>query len=378
MIYKNQPFLFLNNDNKECLFYCEAEKTITLNFGNDYEITPWKVALTIDGVKTDIELPKLLSEFGDIVIECNPHIIVENESPVFYYVAGFLLGKGFPIIYYLCSLETDWQFKEFKNLKIIKKTFSGTIINNEIISIGHFNKLIVGDIVYDSFEGIQQIYRIIPIYQNKDYFLITASINKVDISIVVKSDLSLYCVLKNKENVNIYKSTILKNKIVYTVKNANNGLAEDRSLVTEEFLNDIESNLIPTNIKKSKLELSRAKAIAETKSKALAYAAAELAHATQGPASEADAAARLAICVACPDRAVEYKGMTDTENGVGWCTRCGCGSSPRALLTVKITLAGYECPLKKWSAVPGTGATVASAVDAVAGVAKSIIHKLSS
>lgn len=105
------------------------------------------------------------------------------------------------------------------------------------------------------------------------------------------------------------------------------------------------------------------------------YARAELTHATQGPASEADAAARLAICMACPDRAVEYKGMTDA-GGVGWCTKCGCGSSPRALLTVKITLAGYECPLKKWGKVEGSGATVASAVEAVAGVAKSIIHKL--
>ena len=106
------------------------------------------------------------------------------------------------------------------------------------------------------------------------------------------------------------------------------------------------------------------------------YARAELTHATQGPASEADAAARLAICMACPDRAVEYKGMTDTEKKVGWCTKCGCGNSPRALLTVKVTLSGYECPLAKWGKVDGTGATVASAVDAVAGVAKSIIHKL--
>ena len=106
------------------------------------------------------------------------------------------------------------------------------------------------------------------------------------------------------------------------------------------------------------------------------YARAELTHATQGPASEADAAARLAICMACEHRATDYKGMKD-EGGVGWCTKCGCGNSPRALLTVKVTLAGVECPLKKWSAVSGTGATVASAVDAVAGVAKSIIHKLS-
>jgi capsule polysaccharide export protein KpsC/LpsZ len=106
------------------------------------------------------------------------------------------------------------------------------------------------------------------------------------------------------------------------------------------------------------------------------YALAELTHATQGPASEADAAARLAICMACPDRAVEYKGMTDA-GGVGWCTKCGCGNNPRAMLTVKVTLAGVECPLAKWGKVEGTGASVASAVDAVAGVAKSIIHKLS-
>ena len=106
------------------------------------------------------------------------------------------------------------------------------------------------------------------------------------------------------------------------------------------------------------------------------YARAEFTHATQGPASEADAAARLAICMACPDRAVEYKGMSDA-GGVGWCTKCGCGNNPRALLTVKVTLAGVECPLAKWGKVEGTGATVASAVSAVGGVAKSIIHKLS-
>ena len=106
------------------------------------------------------------------------------------------------------------------------------------------------------------------------------------------------------------------------------------------------------------------------------YVGAEIKHATQGPASEADAAARLAICMACEHRAVTYKEQTDA-GGVGWCTKCGCGNNPRALLTVKVTLAGVECPLGKFGKVSGTGASVASAVDAVAGVAKSIIHKLS-
>jgi len=105
------------------------------------------------------------------------------------------------------------------------------------------------------------------------------------------------------------------------------------------------------------------------------YARAEITHATQGPASEADAATRLAICMACEHRAVTYKEQTDA-GGVGWCTKCGCGNNPRAMLTVKVTLAGVEFPLGKWGKVEGTGASVASAVDAVAGVAKSIIHKL--
>lgn len=104
------------------------------------------------------------------------------------------------------------------------------------------------------------------------------------------------------------------------------------------------------------------------------YARAELTHATQGPASEADAAARLAICMACPARAVTYKEQTD-ENGVGWCTKCGCGNNPRALLTVKVTLAGVECPLKKWGQVDGTGASISSVAQSVTGVARSIIHK---
>ena len=118
-----------------------------------------------------------------------------------------------------------------------------------------------------------------------------------------------------------------------------------------------------SDFKKSNIELAKD------------YAAAELTHATQGPASESDAAARLAICMACEHRAVTYKEQTD-ENAVGWCTKCGCGNNKRALLTVKVTLAGVECPLAKWGKVEGTGASVASAVDAVAGVAKSIIHKL--
>lgn len=105
------------------------------------------------------------------------------------------------------------------------------------------------------------------------------------------------------------------------------------------------------------------------------YAAVEATHALRGPASDADAAARLAICMGCEHRAETHKDKTD-EAKIGWCTKCGCGNNPRAKLQVKVTLAGAECPMKKWGKVEGTGAGVVSVAGAAAGVVRSIIHKL--
>ena len=227
----------------------------------------------------------------------------------------------------MCSLETDWEFKEFKNLKIIKKAFSGTIINNEIISTSHFGRLVVGDITYDSFGNIEHIYRIIPVYQNKNYFLITASINKEDVSIVVKSDLSSYCVLKNKENKNVYKSTILNNKIVYTVKNANSGLVEDRSLVEEEFTNDFKLNLIPTNIKKNNTTLPVLPVVKDLKH--FAKGAVKAVKAMTLPETE-ESKTRLAVCHKC-----------DKWTGTS-CKVCGC------FVKLKVKIPQEKCPEGKW------------------------------
>lgn len=105
-------------------------------------------------------------------------------------------------------------------------------------------------------------------------------------------------------------------------------------------------------------------------SRAGAYLAAEAKQAIQGPASDADAAARLAICLACPDRADTLEGATDPAGG--FCTKCGCGGRPRAALSVKTRLAGSSCPLGKWGQVQGTGATPAAVADAMAGVLSTV------
>lgn len=107
------------------------------------------------------------------------------------------------------------------------------------------------------------------------------------------------------------------------------------------------------------------------------YAAAEAYNALHGATPVDVEAERLKICGGCEFRATTYKGATDPDN-FGWCTKCGCGNNPRALLVTKARLAQVSCPLTppRWEKVEGVGGSVASVVDSVKGVAQSIKHLL--
>jgi len=107
-------------------------------------------------------------------------------------------------------------------------------------------------------------------------------------------------------------------------------------------------------------------------SRVASYLSAEAAHAMQGPASVQVQGERAAICRACEGRAEVVEGATD-PGGIGWCTKCGCGSNRRAALSVKLTLAGATCPLGKWQPVEGTGASLGTVAEAITGVASSVV-----
>jgi hypothetical protein len=100
------------------------------------------------------------------------------------------------------------------------------------------------------------------------------------------------------------------------------------------------------------------------------YLSAEARHAVQGPASVQVQAERAAICRACDGRADEMEGKQD-PGGIGFCTKCGC-TSKRAALSVKLTMAGATCPLAKWQPVTGEGGSVATAIEAIGGVAGTV------
>ena len=110
-------------------------------------------------------------------------------------------------------------------------------------------------------------------------------------------------------------------------------------------------------------------------SRARRYLAAEAKHAWGGPAPAAVFEERMRLCLACPGRVDELEGMRD-DGGVGFCTKCGCGANQRSKLSVKLTLAGVECPLGKFKKVEGTGGTIASAVEAAKGVVASVLQQV--
>jgi rRNA maturation endonuclease Nob1 len=107
---------------------------------------------------------------------------------------------------------------------------------------------------------------------------------------------------------------------------------------------------IKYNTKNSKFKNSIAKLIYNLKiftidfrhSKAVKYLNFELSNIKNGKVSDKIFEHRKNICVECPSNS-KYG-----TKELGFCKSCGCGSNPRAHLSIKLTVAGTECPLNKW------------------------------
>lgn len=157
-----------------------------------------------------------------------------------------------------------------------------------------------------------------------------------------------------------YKCTILGDTLIHAERTGPS--LDDRRLVRAgRWTTEMTSVLNPETRRDSRLK---------------SYARAELSHALAGPASEENIAARRAICTDCDRRVELLEGKSD-PGGFGWCAACGCGSNPRAALSVKLTLAGADCPLRKWGRVAGVGGSSLTMGQALRGIADSLGSRLS-
>lgn len=141
LYYSNssQPYLFSIEDQKYML-YCHADYPINLKYGtSSYTIRPWKIKLCNleTNNSTVVSTVQSFGDYGKIVLECNPHISIIDNSIKIYYTAGFMKTEDSPIVYYLCSMTADNLLLEnLRDFNIVQKTFSGTMINsNELLFV---------------------------------------------------------------------------------------------------------------------------------------------------------------------------------------------------------------------------------------------------
>lgn len=243
----NQPYLYYNNHNK-ILLYCYANSIKTFLYGNEYSIKPWKIYFKnlTDNTDKVLQTPSYHSEYGNVVVECNPHIIVDKNINYLYYNAGFNQGLNTPIIYYLCRVAiSDLNITNicYDTFSIVHKCFTGTSINdNTIVSADQISSNLS---LYSNFElikninllpyNISQIYKINKIF-NQNKYIVTGSDNSRNIrSILLDNEFCFVSEIFNENQQPVYKCSILDNIIAYTIRIEDNTI-ENRKIIITDFI----------------------------------------------------------------------------------------------------------------------------------------------
>lgn len=226
---KHQPYLYSN-----FLLYCFAENPIKLNFGGEYELVPWKIyKKDSNAVESQINTPKY-GIHGDIILECNPHVLTKNNNLYLGYTAGFNQGSDTPIVYYYINIPIDANLNIIGDMNIITRSFSACLIQDKLFSIDHkhgHDKLIVNNELFKLPFEYKFIYRITNISNDKDKFIITiADKDNIYRSYLLDSN-NNFKEIKNLANEPVYKCSMLNNKLIYAIKNSP---AEEARIIIEE------------------------------------------------------------------------------------------------------------------------------------------------
>jgi hypothetical protein len=79
---------------------------------------------------------------------------------------------------------------------------------------------------------------------------------------------------------------------------------------------------------------------------------------------------RKAICLSCPSL------LKSEKDSIGFCNSCGCGLNPRAKMSVKLTVSGSECPLKKWGKSDSVEFSWKNIVDSCIGICQTLWYNV--
>lgn len=226
---KNQPFLFSDGTDRAMLC-CRAAEAVTLDFGGPYRVDPWKIWL--EGSQPRPLLTPKEGPAGTIIIECNPHLFRKNGSWHLGYNAGFHKGPGTPVVYHHVSLETDLALEEFGPLQFGARSFSACRIGPHFYSVqktASGDRLLMDGLTVNLPFAHHSIYRICPVFEREDVWLMTVAEDDTDRSWMVHSANLEATPVVNVLGDNVYKCSLLGSELAYTVK----GPGSERSIVIE-------------------------------------------------------------------------------------------------------------------------------------------------
>ena len=234
-IFTHQPFLFQDLNNKIKILFCLAKEDEALV----NKIRPWKIFIDTIDLKNPKEIKTSLSKKN--IIECNPSLFQKENKLFFSYNKGERNNDG-KFQYNLIIHEiNNFNFDNLGEPKIIKENiFNGCIKNNmifcvenqasKVIKIFDFNNpdLLIKEISSSEFNFVTFI-RANPIF-NKNKIIFTGEnarppfVKFKDLPISYSSfifDLNTFKVEKeliNKNNKNLYKSSLFENYLAYAEK----------------------------------------------------------------------------------------------------------------------------------------------------------------
>ena len=230
MIYNNshQPYLYSYLNNKYLLYcYCDHESSLLFHT-EEYKIKLWKIHLKLlFDQDRDIILPTINNhkDYGDIVLECNPHICKNFETGISYlcYTAGFQKNKTAHIEYFLCRVKiNDLSMLDIDNstFEILQKAFTGTLFSDDIIyetidKNSHSSVLMKNNDIIDINLNYNHIYKISNIFDTKNFIITYSTEDNSQHSYILDSDLQPIREIKNSSGESVYKCSLLGNLLVY-------------------------------------------------------------------------------------------------------------------------------------------------------------------
>ena len=232
MIFPNshQPYLYSYLNNKY-LLYCYADHESSLLFNTEeYKIKLWKIHLKLlfGSQYKDIILPTITNyqDYGNIVLECNPHIYQNFETGELYlcYTAGFQKHSTSHIEYHLCKVKiNDLPVFDIDNstFEVIKQTFTGTLFNDMIIYVGsdktnHKSVLMKNNDIIDIKElKYNHIYKITNVFNTENFIITYSAEDDTNHSHILDSHLQPIREITNTAGSPVYKCSLLDNLLVY-------------------------------------------------------------------------------------------------------------------------------------------------------------------